>query len=126
MADEPVIRPFADFLIDVHGGKTAVELAEKFHEVIEGVKTFEKQGSITLTITVTPMKDVADTMLVTADVKAKIPEAKRKGAVFFTDDHGNLVRDNPALPRLPLREVGGPKIEPDAEPIDAASKDVTA
>lgn len=118
----PVIRPFAEFLIEHQQGRIAVELGEKLHELVEACKAHDKQGTLSLKITVVPMKDAMDTLIVSADVKASIPEAKVKGSVYFSDADGNLVRTNPQQPGLPLREVGGPKIE--ADPIDVESREV--
>ena len=123
--EEPVIRPFAAFLLDHHAGRTAEKLAEELHALVAAGQDTEKGGSLTLTLKVEPLaKGDIETLIVTADIKTKLPVHANKGAVFFPDAHGNLVRESPDKPRLPLREVGGKKIAElnDAgEPIEATS-----
>lgn len=105
--DDVQVRPFADFLIDHHSGVTAAELSDKLHELVSAVHDTGKKGTLTLSIVVEPFKGDTETMYVTADIKAKIPEEPRRGAVFFPDADGNLRREDPRRPHLPLKELGG-------------------
>lgn len=121
----PVIRPFAHFLLDHHAGRTATKLAEELHALTAAVQDTEKGGTLTLVLKIEPLaKGDVDTLVVTADIKTKMPQHPNRGAVFFPDGDGNLVRESPDKPRLPLREVGGKKIaelDETGAPINATS-----
>lgn len=112
--DDTVIRPFADALIELSGGRTHTELSEQLHDLIAAVRDTGKKGSLTLTITVSRMKNASEnTLTVTDDVKAKLPAHDRNVSVFYADADGNLTRRDPnQLVFESLREV------PAATPID--------
>ncbi len=113
-SDDTVIRPFADALIELSGGRTHTELSEQLHDLIAAVRDTGKKGSLTLTITVSRMKNASEnTLTVTDDVKAKLPAHDRNVSVFYADADGNLTRRDPnQLEFEHLREV------PAATPID--------
>jgi hypothetical protein len=65
-----------------------------------------KAASVTLKITLKPQtKYAGDVVEITDDLAAKVPQAARGAALFFTDSVGGLSRTNPNQPQLPLREV---------------------
>lgn len=115
--DDPVMRPFADFLREQTGGQTHDELTRAMHEVVLAVEATGKAGSVTLTLSIQPLKDTAGgAVKVTDTVKAKLPEFARPASIFFADN-GNLVRDNPNQLRFDgMRDVSSPPAErePDA------------
>lgn len=109
------IRPFADFLVEHGRGRTHVELGEGLHTLIARVKDTGKKGSITLTVTVEPMKKAGDdkTVVVSDSINLKLPEHDRPGAVWFIGDDGNLQKDDPdQLSFDSLREVPPPGMNP--------------
>ena len=57
-----------------------------------------------LTIKVKP-EDGAMCVVVEADVKVTMPRPPAVKAMFYADDDGNLLRNDPRQQRLPLREV---------------------
>lgn len=105
--DDTVVRPFADALIELSGGRTHTELSEQLHQLIAAVRDTGKKGSLTLTITVSRMKNASEnTLTVTDDVKAKLPAHDRNVSVFYADANGNLTRRDPnQLAFESLREV---------------------
>ena len=50
--ETPRVRPFLDWLREQSQGKTADELSEGLHTLIDKVRETEKKGSITLKVTV--------------------------------------------------------------------------
>lgn len=108
--EEPRIRPFADFLREHGRGRTHDELGEALHTLIARVKDTGKKGSITLSISVEPMKKADERMVVVADkIAIKLPEHDRPAAVWFVGKDGNLQRDDPdQLSFDSLREVPPP------------------
>jgi len=93
--DEQVVRPFADFLLEIEAGRPHAELGEALHDVVEAVRGTGKPGSVTLTVSIQPLKDAVDVLKVSTAVKAKVPEMPRPATVWFPDRAGNLRRDNP-------------------------------
>lgn len=119
MPDDRRIRPFADWLAEQCGGDTHTELSEQFNNLIEAVQSHGKVGSITFTVKVKPAgRGEHGTVLVSDDIKVKVPTGERPEVVYFADNEHNLTRHNPAQPSLPLREVG----KPDAAPTDGKTK----
>lgn len=117
--DDPVIRPFADALLELSGGRTHAELGEQLHDLIAAVRDTGKKGSLTLTITVSRMKNSERVLQVVDDVRSKIPALDREVSVFYTDADGNLTRTDPQqLSFESLREVPPPA----ATPIEPKAK----
>jgi hypothetical protein len=108
--DRPQTRPFAAFLNEQRHGALHGEISTALADVVHAVLEHDKQGSLTLTIKVKPAGDGA--VQVIDHVQIKAPEGDRPAALFFADDHGNLSRNNPHQPELPLREI--PTDQPDA------------
>jgi hypothetical protein len=106
VSDTGQLRPFSSWLFEQRGGSLHGELTDRLAEVVAAVVEHEKQGTLTLKITVKPGED-ADYILVFDDVVAKAPEPAKSAALFYADKQGNLTRNNPRQPQLPLREVSG-------------------
>lgn len=99
--DEPVaLRPFAAWLHEQRGGALHGELGERFAEMCRAVLDHEKAGTITVTIKAAPSK-VDGALLLTDEVKVKVPEPDRGAALWFPDAHGNLSRRDPRQPEIP-------------------------
>lgn len=106
------IRPIADWLREYKQGALHEELSVALNDLMSAVEAHRKAGSVTLTLKIEPMKDNSDVKLISDDVKVKLPQAKKEKAVYFTDKHGNPVRENPAQMTFDaLREV--PREEPE-------------
>jgi hypothetical protein len=106
---EQVIRPFADFLLELEAGRPHAELGEALHEVVEAVRGTGKPGSVTFTVSIQPLKDAVDVLKVQPTVKTKVPELPRPATVWFPDRNGNLRRDNPnQLAFDSIRDVSAP------------------
>lgn len=103
---DPTIRPFADFLLDQSGGKTHSELGEALWDLAERVRATGKKGSLTLTLTVETMKGDAQVLVVSDEIRLRLPEFPRKPSLFYSTDDGNLSRSDPnQLAFEGLREV---------------------
>lgn len=104
--EEPQVKPFAAFLQETAAGRTHDELSQGLHDLIEAVKDTGKAGKLQLTISVKPAaKNNRDAVNVTDMVVIKAPTGERPESFFFIDTAGNLTRENPRQPQLPLREV---------------------
>lgn len=104
--DGAVHRPFAAFLAEHAKGVTHSELTEQLAAVVTAVRDTGKPGALQLTIKIRPMKSNDEVLLVSDVVRATIPKPDKSDSVFYADDAGNLVRDNPNQPDIPgIREV---------------------
>jgi hypothetical protein len=102
-------RPFADWLREQSGGDTHEELGEGLHDLIARVRDTGKGGKLTLTVSIKPLKDDLNVLIVTDEIKLSLPEHDRKGSMFYADDDNNLVRNDPRqLSFDSLREVPPP------------------
>lgn len=106
ISDEPKqIRPFADILRDLGRGAVVDDAAIQLQALVTAVQTHGKKGSLTLKVEVAPMKGDLAAMFVAARVDMRPPSGEPVAAVFFADDDGNLVRDDPKQMKLPLRDA---------------------
>lgn len=101
------VRPFADWLREQSNGKSHEELSDGLWDLIARVRDTGKKGSITFTVTVAPMtKGDDDTLVVTDEIRLKLPEHDRKASLFYADRLGNLSKSDPRqLTFESLREV---------------------
>lgn len=107
-ADEIVVRPFADFLREQSSGSSHEELSEGLHDLIARVRDTGKKGVLIYTVNVQTLKGDTAILMVTDEIKLKLPEHDRKGSVFYADKQGNLTRNDPAQTKFEsLREVPG-------------------
>jgi hypothetical protein len=109
--DDMLVRPFADWLREQSGGKTHDELSEALWDLVARVRDTGKKGTVTLTVTVAPMKGDKDVLIVSDEIKLRFPEHDRKASLFYPDANGNLTRSDPnQLAFEGLREVGGGQV----------------
>jgi hypothetical protein len=105
------IRPFAAILQEVGAGRLHDRVSEQLADVTAAVAATGKKGTVTLVVTVEPLKGgkskagITDTLVVTGKSAAKVPEGDDSAptSVFFHDASGNLVRNDPNQPELPIR-----------------------
>lgn len=93
-ADEPVARPFADFLVELRRGAVHEEITAALHELIERVQTTGKAGAITLTIKASLQKKT-DMLTIADSVGRKLPVVERPESLWFVDPDGNPTRRDP-------------------------------
>lgn len=86
---------FLAFLATTNKGRTAVELTERLHELVEAIRETGKGGSLTYRVTVKPVDNGDGAVTVTDEITVKVPRLERPKSIFFVDDESNLVRHNP-------------------------------
>lgn len=105
--DDP--KPFSSWLIEQAGGKTETELTDGLRDLVNRVQDTGKKGTLQLTVTVAPMKEDPSMLVVSDEIKLKLPEHDRKASIFWTDDDGNLLRNDPNQRSL-FEEIGGKQV----------------
>lgn len=105
--DDDQIRPFAAVLTDLAAGKVHARLTEQIADLTAAVAATGRKGTLTIQLEVKPVKtgQTNGPLQVTAKSVLKAPEGDDAAPVtiFFADDAGNLTRDDPNQPMLPLR-----------------------
>lgn len=94
-------RPIADTLRDIRGGEVLEGLESKLQELVQAVQSTNAAGTITLTISVKPMKGSTEAVVVTDEIKLKKPQVKSSGTVMFPTPEGNIQRNHPKQDDLP-------------------------
>lgn len=108
MPETPTVRPFAAFLRDHRKGLTHTELGERMAELTQAVTETGKVGTLSITFKVKPLQDGIVT--VTDAITSKLPQLERDASMFFTDEAGNLLRNDPRQMEIgDLREAPGPQ-----------------
>lgn len=108
--DSVIVRGFSDWLKEQSGGRSHDELSEGLHDLVARVKDTGKKGSLQFTVTVAPFDKHDDAPLVVTDeIRLRLPEHDRKASMFFADANGNLTRTDPnQLSFESLQEVPPP------------------
>lgn len=97
-------RPFADVLAVLNRGRTHPELSAALQDLVADVAETRRKGTITLTLSITAGK--ADGVIEVSDqITVKPPTRDRAASIFFIDDGGNLVREDPMQLQLPLIDI---------------------
>lgn len=97
---------FAQILATLGGGNVALSLDDKLTEVVEAVHANNKVGTLTLKLKVLPNGENGIT--IEEDISSKIPQPNRGKTLFFTDENGNLLRNDPRQGELfTPKPVGG-------------------
>jgi len=110
-ADEPISEPraFAQLITEIESGLLHDDLSRQAQILAAKVHETGRAGELVLKI---GLKPEGEAITVQAEIVVKPPKEKRRKSIFFTDDSGNLRRENPRQPSLPLRAV-----EPSTQPI---------
>lgn len=78
-------------------GRTAEELSAEFHQLLEAVRAHGKKGQLTITITVEPPANGVESapMPIGVESTVKAPKPTPVKSLYFLDDDGNPVREDP-------------------------------
>lgn len=119
---DPQIRPFCDFLNEQARGKSHVELSEGLRDLVARVKDTGKKGTLTYVVSVA-QSEIPDALIISDEIKVRMPEYPRDASLFFTDSDGNLVRSDPnAMVFESLREVPPAGVNPKTGEVTATFK----
>ncbi len=99
LADEDgvVIRPVLEVLSRLREGQVMDLLSVELNRVVNGVKdcSVSKNGTVTLTLTVSPVQKQTNAVFIQAKVVGKAPEDPPDSDLLFYDDDGNLHTRDP-------------------------------
>ncbi len=104
------MRPFTDVLRDIRKGRVVDAASDELAEVVRAVLDTSKPGELTLKLKIKPQGKGDNAVIVSAEVKAKRPQADLPDALFFADIDGDLLRDDPTQQRI-FADASGEKID---------------
>lgn len=112
MADKATEKPEADVvrgdvlevLRQVRSGDLVFEMTQELEKVVAGVRETGNGGSLTLKISIAPIKAGSTALNVQGDVTAKIPKQQHDASIFFATEKNTLQRTDPRQRMLPLDE----------------------
>lgn len=111
MADEDEVerKPFAMVLQEMRKGGLHTELGDELAALVLQCQETGKKGSLTITLNVDPGDD--GVMVVDDKITVKAPRHDTGKSIFWADEGGNLVRENPNQLGFGLRGVDGGRDE---------------
>lgn len=86
---------FTTTLGEVRKGAALNDLSNELAKIIEAVREHGGPGSLTLRLDIKPTDGSGDQVLITDDIKPKVPKPKKQATLFFTDEGGDLLRNDP-------------------------------
>jgi hypothetical protein len=94
----------AAFLAGHLGGRTAELLSAEFHELLDAVKVHGKKGQLVITLVVDPPANGVDSAPLPIGVESalKAPKPSATKSLYFLDNDGNPVRDDPRQTALDI------------------------
>lgn len=86
-------------------GRTAEELSVEFHQLLESVRAHGKKGQLTITIVVEPPASGVESapMPIGVESALKTPKPTPVKSLYFLDDEGNPVREDPRQMQIDFR-----------------------
>lgn len=85
---------YGTILLGHDKGRAHDNASKLMRDLVEAVKQTGRKGSVTVKLTVSPMKNNSRVVQISDNVTATIPEDKRD-SIWFTDDDGGLHRNDP-------------------------------
>lgn len=94
----------------IDGGDFVAEIDEKLHELNVACLTFNKKGSMQVTIKLDPAGQ--SQIEIDTDVTIKAPKEKKHPTLLYISQHGQLLSRHPDQMELNLRSVAKPESRP--------------
>lgn len=94
------------FLREHRNGVTIDDLGDALQTLNEAVATEEKGGSLTITISVSPMSKTSGAYEVKVAHSLSLPKKPAGSSIFYLSPENTLVRDDPRQTKMELRDIG--------------------
>lgn len=103
-------KPFTDVLGEVENGQLLRDLTREVYKITNATLETRKAGTLKITMKFTPTG--RGSVEIDAKYDAAVPEHDRPTTTFFVGTDGELMRNDPSQPDLPLRVVRGQDNDP--------------
>jgi len=87
-------------LNSIRYGQLALELSQALEDCVKAASTTGKMATLTLNLKIKPQAKGAQ-IFINDELKTKIPEFEREATIFFPEENGNLLREDPRQTSLP-------------------------
>ncbi len=98
------IKPAQTTLNALSDGHIMAEMAQAIHDAVSAVNAQNKPGTVTLTVTIAPMKKdtrlIDSPLLFSGEVSSKLPRPDPAQTLFYVDEEGNPTRTQTRQPDL--------------------------
>lgn len=105
----PINNHFINMLTIHREGDAISELSKAMAEVTAAALLTGRAGHFSIKFTIKPAGKQAVAVTVEDDITVKLPKADKCNSIFFSDENGALLRDNPRQMKLALKSVEGGK-----------------
>lgn len=96
---------FAQMLSQISHGDAAEQASDLLAQLVKAVGEHEREGTLTLVISVKPRGKDSGQVEVTAKTATKLPVREIAPSMFFVTEDGGLVRDNPRQKKFPFADA---------------------
>lgn len=94
------MQPITDILRQIRKGKVVDQASRLMAELVRAVDETGKKGTLTIELEVKPDKDGGSMKVIAAKIKVKKPLEDLPDAIFFSDEEGDLHREEPRQGKL--------------------------
>lgn len=94
------MKLITDILREIRNGRVVEVASEKLAEVTRAVMETGKAGDVTLKISVKPNGKGDNAVIVSVKLTHKTPQGDLPDAIFFSDEDGSLLRNDPTQQRM--------------------------
>lgn len=109
----PAPNGFQALLVHHRKGRFMSDLSEHLQTAILAVREHVAPVTLTITVKIEPATDGDAACLKIADkVNLKLPDPRKSSTIFYSNDDGALLRENPEQQTLDLKTVHKPEPAP--------------
>ena len=103
----PADSSFLNLLQNHRRGQVLNDIGQAMRSVVDAALLTGKPGGVTIRILIAPTNSGA--VEIQDDIKTTMPKARKTSTLFFLDEAGVMVRNDPNQLEIPLRSVEGGK-----------------
>ena len=107
--DNGVIRALQEY----NGGAAISEASEALRKASMEVRRLGKSAVVSIDVKIELTG--ANALVMSAEISSKLPKPEPHRSIFFSDEQGNLFRNNPLQPEMELKTVEGEQLPPGVE-----------
>lgn len=105
MSNQPQLpkpKGLGDVLISLDRGNLWADAETTLQEIVRAVQATGKAGSLTIKVGI---KQTGDVLTMNGTLSSTVPEHDRSGAIYWSNDDGQVFRADPTQYQLALKQV---------------------
>ena len=92
-----------EILTQIRKGKCVIEAQEKLQELVKQCRDTGKAGELVVKLKIKP--GASGEMMVTGTAASKVPTPEVVSTLFYDDENGSLLREDPRQREIPFAEA---------------------